>query len=335
MIRRFFILMGFVLLAHVVEAQQQPVYSQYMMNPFLLNPAIAGYKGYTDFNLVAREQWLGYGDGPSTYAVSGQTRILRTSFRNRSRNVKSRTRRRRPSGRVGFGGYIYNDKNGAMSRTGFQGTYAYHIYVRDIQYSAGVSLSAFQFRADVNANDLFDNSDQSLDNVRPVYSPDANIGFLVSGDNFYGGISATNLIQNTIQFGSGASEFAYKLPRYYHVLAGYKYQERRADYGFEPSIMIAFTDRALTTGFSERNYWSIDFNVKASYKENYWAGISFRTTGTIITMFGLNYQNFYLGYAFDYSYGDVSTFNRLGSHEIMLGMKIGDSSRRYRWLNRF
>ena len=99
--------------------------------------------------------------------------------------------------------------------------------------------------------------------------------------------------------------------------------------------MIAFNDRALTSGFMVRNAWSIDFNVKASYKENYWAGISFRTTGTIITMFGLNYQNFYLGYAFDYSYGDVSAFNQLGSHEIMLGMKLGDSARRYRWLNRF
>src|SRR5690554_6814621 len=117
--RRLVILLGFILLANVLKAQQQPVYSQYMMNPFLLNPAIAGYQGYTDFNLVAREQWLGYGDGPSTYSLSGQTRILRTSYRNRSRIIKSRRRRRRPSGRVGYGGYVYNDKNGAMSRTGF------------------------------------------------------------------------------------------------------------------------------------------------------------------------------------------------------------------------
>ncbi|MDD2548455.1 MAG: PorP/SprF family type IX secretion system membrane protein [Bacteroidales bacterium] len=333
--RRLVILLGFILLANVLKAQQQPVYSQYMMNPFLLNPAIAGYQGYTDFNLVAREQWLGYGDGPSTYSLSGQTRILRTSYRNRSRIIKSRRRRRRPSGRVGYGGYVYNDKNGAMSRTGFQGTYSYHIYVRDIQYSAGVSLSAFQFRADVTTDDLFDSNDQSLNSIRPVYSPDANVGFLVSSEQFYAGVSATNLFQNLISFGSGQNELAYKLPRYYYVLAGYKYQERRADYGFEPSIMVGFTDRAITTAFSERNYWSIDFNFKAIYKDNYWAGVSFRTTGTIISMFGLNYQNFYLGYAFDYSYGDLSNFNRMGSHEIMLGMKIGDSSRRYRWLNRF
>ena len=323
---RITILLGIMLLAGGVSAQQQPVYSQYMMNPYLLNPAIAGYQGYTDFNLIAREQWLGYGEGPSTYALSGQTRILRTSFRNRNRLIKSRSRRRRPSGRVGIGGYVYTDRNGAMGRTGFQATYAYHIYVRDVQYSAGISLSAFQFKANVTGDDLYDGRDPSLDAIQPGYSPDANVGFLMSGDNFYGGISATNLFQNALQFGGGSSETAYKLLRHYYVVGGYKYQERRADYGFEPSVMLTFTERLS---------WSVDLNVKAYYKEDYWAGISFRTSGAVVTMFGMNYQNFYFGSAFDYSFGQINTISRMGSHEIMLGMRLGDSARRYRWLNRF
>jgi type IX secretion system PorP/SprF family membrane protein len=323
---RIFILLGFTLLAGVATAQQQPVYSQYMMNPFLLNPAIAGYQGITDFNLIAREQWIGYGEGPSTYALSGQTRVLKTSFRNRNRMIKNRVRKRRPSGRIGFGGYVYTDMNGSMHRTGFQGTYAYHIYVRDLQFSAGVSLSAFQFNAKVSSADLYDSNDPYLDNIKPGFSPDANVGFLVSGDNFYGGLSATNLFQNSIQFGGGSTETAYRLLRHYYVIGGYKYQERRADYGFEPSVML---------GLTERLSWTLDLNFKVYYKEDYWAGASFRTTGTIITMFGMNYQNFYFGYAFDYSYGDITTFNRMGSHEIMVGMRLGDSARRYRWLNRF
>ena len=40
-------------------SQQLPVYSQYMMNKFLINPAVAGSEGYTSFNLTAREQWIG------------------------------------------------------------------------------------------------------------------------------------------------------------------------------------------------------------------------------------------------------------------------------------
>jgi type IX secretion system PorP/SprF family membrane protein len=327
--RRLYIILVFSILVRVAHAQQQPIYSQYMMNPYLLNPAIAGYQGITEFNLTAREQWLGYSEGPSTYALSGQTRILKTSFRNRNRMIKSRARRRRPSGRIGFGGYIYNDMNGSIRRTGFQGTYAYHIYVRDIQYSAGVSLSAFQFKADVKPSDLYDPIDDPLvaaGKANADFSPDANVGFLVSGDNFYAGISATSLFQSSIQFGFGNPETAYRLNRHYYFLGGLKLQERRSDYGFEPSLMLTFT---------EQLNWSLDVNFKAHYKDNYWAGVSYRTTGTFITMFGMNYNQFYFGYAYDYTWGAVSTFNRLGSHEIMIGMRLGDSARRYRWLNRF
>ncbi len=330
MIKRIYIVLTFTFIGLVAAAQQQPIYSQYMMNPYLINPAIAGYQGITDFNLTAREQWLGYGEGPSTYALSGQTRVLKTSFRNRNRMIKSRVRRRRPSGRVGFGGYVFNDMNGRIRRTGVQGTYAYHIYVRDIQFSAGVSLSAFQFKADVSPSDLYNPGIYDAlvqeGKVNADFSPDANVGFLVSGDNFYGGFSATSLFQSSIQFGIGNSESAYRLVRHYYMLGGYKFQERRSDYAFEPSMMLTFTEKLS---------WSLDLNVKAYYKEDYWVGLSFRTTGTVITMFGINYQQFYFGYAFDYSWGDITTFNNLGSHEIMVGMRLGDSARRYRWLNRF
>ncbi|MFP4557262.1 MAG: type IX secretion system membrane protein PorP/SprF [Bacteroidales bacterium] len=328
--RRVIQILVFMLLAGAASAQQQPIYSQYMMNPYLLNPAIAGYQGITDFNLTAREQWLGYSDAPSTYAISGQTRILKSSFRNRSRMIKNRVRRRRPSGRVGFGGYLFNDMNGSVRRTGLQATYAYHIYVRDIQYSAGVSLSAFQFKADVSTSDLYDPSihDPLIQpgQANADLSPDANIGFLVSGDNFYAGLSATSLFQSSIQFGLGNSQSAYRLVRHYYLLGGYKFQQRRSDYGFEPSIMMTLTEKLS---------WNLDINVKGYYKDDYWAGLSFRTSGAAIIMFGMNYQQFYFGYAFDYNWGDITTFNHLGSHEIMIGMRLGDSARRYRWLNRF
>ncbi len=309
------------------SAQQQPLYSQYMMNPYLLNPAIAGYQGITDFNLTAREQWLGYSEGPSTYALSAQTRILKTSFRNRSRLIKNRVRRRKPSGRVGMGGYVFNDLNGKIRRTGIQGTYSYHIYLRETQLSFGVSLSAFQFKANVKQGDLYDpNYTDPLIGSNADFSPDANFGFLVSGDNYYAGISATSLFQNSIQFGLGNEASAYRMLRHYYLLGGYKFQEKRADWGFEPSTMMTLT---------ERGSFSLDLNFKTYYKNDYWAGLSYRTTGTIITMFGMNYQQFYFGYAFDYGFGDVSAFNRMGSHELMVGMRLGDSARRYRWLNRF
>lgn len=51
-------------------AQQLPLYSQYMMNSFLLNPAIAGSVDYFPVILTARRQWVGINNGPSTQAIS-------------------------------------------------------------------------------------------------------------------------------------------------------------------------------------------------------------------------------------------------------------------------
>ena len=110
-----------------VSAQQLPVYSQYMMNAFLMNPAVAGHEGYTAVNITAREQWVGMKDAPGTYAISLQSRLLKNSYISRSASVRKRRRIMSRSGRVGYGFYAFTDMAGAFSRTGIQGTYGYHI----------------------------------------------------------------------------------------------------------------------------------------------------------------------------------------------------------------
>jgi type IX secretion system PorP/SprF family membrane protein len=308
-------------------AQQQPIYSQYMLNTYLINPAVAGAEGLTAFNLTARKQWIGYPDGPSTYAVSAQTRILKTSFRNRSRLIKARVRKRRPSGRVGLGGFIYNDVNGRVRRTGLQGTYAYHIYIKEVQLSFGASISMYQFNINVTQNDTYDpNIYDALIGKNQKISPDANVGVMVSTEKYYAGISATSLFQSSIQFGAGNPRDAYRILRQYYLIGGYRYEPYKSDFAVEPSILFTTTEK-----------WgnSLDLNVKGYYKQDYWVGVSYRTAGAMVMMFGSRYQQFTFGYAFDYSFKDMSALSRMGSHEIMIGYKIGDTARRYRWLNRF
>lgn len=309
-------------------SQQQPIYSQYMLNTYLINPAVAGAEGLTAFNLTARKQWAGYTEGPSTYALSAQTRILKTSFRNRSRLIKARVRKRRPSGRVGLGAFVYNDMNARVRRTGMQGTYAYHIYMRDVQLSFGASLSFYQFSINVGQKDSYDPGvpDDLLIRKNQQISPDANVGFMVSTEKYYAGISATSLLQSSIQFGAGNSDYAYRILRQYYLIGGFRIEPYKSPITFEPSILF-------TT--NEKLQYSFDLNIKGYYKQDYWAGISFRTSKAIVMMFGARYQQFTFGYAFDHNFSDLSSMGRFGSHEIMIGYKIGDTARRYRWLNRF
>ena len=319
-----------VFVAALGFAQQQPVYSQYMLNTYLVNPAVAGAEGLTAFNLTARKQWAGYVEGPSTYAVSAQTRILKTSFRNRSRLIKARVRKRRPSGKVGLGGFIYNDINGRVRRTGLQGTYAYHIYMRDYQLSFGASVSFYQFSINVKQTDTYDIEKGIYDPLigkNQKISPDANVGVLLSNEKFYAGISATSLFQSSIQFGgSGNPNDAYRILRQYYLIGGYRIEPYKSAFAVEPSILF-------TT--NERFQRALDFNVKGYYKQDYWVGVSFRTSGAVVMMFGARYQKFTFGYAFDQSFSDVSTLAKFGSHEFMIGYKLGETARRYRWLNRF
>ena len=79
-IGKYLILAVISLLSVPAAGQQLPVYSQYMMNKFLINPAVAGSEGYTAFNLTTRKQWIGVKEAPLTFAASAQTRILKKNY---------------------------------------------------------------------------------------------------------------------------------------------------------------------------------------------------------------------------------------------------------------
>jgi hypothetical protein len=76
------------LVARPVLAQQVPMYSQYTMNGFLVNPSLAGRDGYTSANLTVRNQWIGMTGSPATFAASFQTRLLKDSHISESTRLR-------------------------------------------------------------------------------------------------------------------------------------------------------------------------------------------------------------------------------------------------------
>lgn len=321
-----FLFIGYLMLitSLLAKSQQEPSFSQYSMNQYLINPAYAGSEGYTSFNLTARQQWLGFDGAPSTQAISGQTRILKTSYVSKSRSVRKNVRRRRPSGRVGIGGYLYNDQNGPIGRTGLELSYAYHLFISDGQLSLGLSLSAYQFR--VNTDDLTTETyDPLLDEAREsMFIPDGSVGIYYTYQPFYIGLSARNLFQASIKFGSDNSFKDYQQVRHYYLMTGYRY-DMDNDFEIEPSLLLKTT---------ENFHLQADVSLKGYYKRDYWLGFSYRTGNAFITQVGIKVDRLYFGYAFDYSLNDIQRIS-YGSHEIMIGLKFGDNTRRYRWLNRF
>jgi type IX secretion system PorP/SprF family membrane protein len=308
----------------VVWAQQMPLYSQYVMNGYMINPAIAGSDGYTSFNLTARQQWVGFKDAPATQSFSAQTRILRKSYVIKSRTISNRTLKPSSKGRVGLGGFIYNDRNGAVERTGLQFSYAYHIFVRETQLSFGLSAGIFQFRVREDQLTFIDQGDPIAGSLKKViYVPDANLGFYILNARFFAGISINQLFQSYLKLGNRTME-EYKMIRHYYVMGGYRFN-MGSDFDIEPSGLFKATEKLA---------FQADLGGKLYYREDYWAGIMYRTSGDLIFLAGIRYKQFYFGYAFDYSLSNIRRYS-YGSHEVVLALKLGDSARRYRWLQRY
>src|SRR4030043_296746 len=186
-------------------AQQVPMYSQYIMNGFLINPSFTGRDGYSTVNLTVREQWVGLDQAPGTYAASFQTRLLKNSYISKATSVRKKLVLPTKGGNVGLGGYIFNDQNGIMRRTGIQFSYAYHIQMgQTASYpnylSFGLALTAYHIA--INTDGLiFDPDDPFLNNYdRSVFIPDFNFGASFTTTTYYVGFAMTSMLRGSLLF---------------------------------------------------------------------------------------------------------------------------------------
>src|SRR5689334_20695224 len=101
MLKRTFYTLLIVMSGVSVQAQQDPQFTQYMLNNLYVTPAYAGVEGVTQLTAIHRSQWQGYqssfGDGgaPTTQMVSFTAPVYKV--------------------RGGFGTYIVNDQLGPQN----------------------------------------------------------------------------------------------------------------------------------------------------------------------------------------------------------------------------
>jgi type IX secretion system PorP/SprF family membrane protein len=186
---------------------------------------------------------------------------------------------------------------------------------------------------------LLQEDDPKLFNTeKSAFIPDANFGVYYTDKNIYFGLSAMQLFQTPLKMGADKEGPGFKMIRHYFAMGGYRFELNR-DMLMEPSFLFKTTESFIS---------QIDVNVKMYFKENYWAGLSYRTGGSYsiveetfkgkgssaIIMAGLKVDKYYFGYAFDYTFNAIGA-RTWGSHEFMGAVKFGDNARRYRWLNRY
>lgn len=285
-----FILFG----SYLAYGQQDPLFTQYMFNKLLVNPAYAGSRENFNLDLLNRTQWVNIDGAPETFTISGHT-----AMRNKN---------------VGLGFYMFRDKLGAVNNQGFMGTYAYRLFMGKSSLAFGLQFGLKYFDFDWNAMKLKD--PDGLFDPQEVrrFTPDANFGVYYQSNRFFLGVSSKQLLQNEygqITSKDGSSSFS-KLTRHFYMMGGMA--THLADkIIFRPSMMAKYTPNAPL---------QLDLNASVLFSNIFWVGASYRTAKaiTFLTEFKIS-DRLKLGYSFDLYLNELQPFN-YGSHEIRLGFEF-------------
>jgi len=324
--KKLTLIMAFFLFRALCSGQQLPLYSQYLQNKFLINPAVAGSDGYTSINLTAREQWIGYSGAPRTYSFSGHGRILKTKYSIKADRSGNNKYRPKGDGKIGLGGYVFSDRHGLVQRTGFQAAYSYHMWTgRSTQVSMGLAFTGYHFKINEKEINFEDPSEPWLNNNlrRGVFIPDADFGIYVLNPDFSFGFASSQLFGAAAKIG-GEGYRNYSMDRHYYLFGTYTFN---ADMKTEiqPSALVMM---------SEQTKPMADLGVNYIYDQKIWAGISYRTSNALVANIGVRYTNLFIGYSFDFTLSEIQRVT-FGTHELAVAVKFGDSARKYRWLDRY
>lgn len=276
-------------------SQQLSTYSQYMLNKYAINPAVAGTTPYNPITMAYRQLWTGLDDAPSIQSMSSHIAI---------------------SEKVGVGGKIFNISTGPLSKTGMEATYAYSIPVGTDGSRISFGLSGMLYQTYLDKSKLiYDDADDPtiLFGSERLIVPDASFGTYFHAENYYAGLSIYHLFNRRVDL-MNEDYLDQRQVRHYFLHGGYNYIIDEV-WAVEPSALIKFIEAGM---------FQLDFNVKGVYKQMLWAGISYRTQDAVVIMIGAGKKRFEFGYAYDLIMTDMKKHSN-GTHGIVFTYKLSAS----------
>lgn len=313
-------------------AQQQPHYTQYILNTFIINPAVAGIENYWDVKASHRIQWAGLNGAPVTtyFTVHGPLRksdypaASITGYTPPGENPRGRAYWQQyttPPAHAGVGMTILNDKTGPLNRFSITGTYAHHIPINErTTVSAGVSVGVQQLSLDASKLDFEQQGDPVIAASTQLnkWRPEVNAGMMLYSNTYFISAAVHNIIPQEIAYDNGKvvgdSLYRGKLVPHLFFSTGYR-AFINDDISVLPSVMVRMITAAPV---------SFDLNAKFQFRDRVWMGASYRIQDGFAAMFGVNVNStINIGYSYDYTTSSLNTVSK-GTHEILIGLLIGN-----------
>ncbi|MCB0430646.1 MAG: type IX secretion system membrane protein PorP/SprF [Flavobacteriales bacterium] len=278
-------------LAVPATAQQLGSYTQYMLNPYSINPGAAGSKDYYQLRLHYRNQWVGITDSPKTYSLS--------YFGRKPKNE-----------RTGLGVTVFSDKTGPSSRTGFQGTYTHHLKLGE-NLKLGLGLGLGMVNYSINTGDIYvkDKDDLVFTNGKlTTTQPDGSFGAYMYSQKFYLGFSVQQLLASELNWAYTNS----KMAGHQFIMAGYKFKVKDKMI-IEPSVLVRHVKPVPM---------QLDMGITFDYMDRVKFGAQYRTKDAVAIIVGYNLKRkLYFGYSYDMINSALKSYTS-GTHEIMLSYRL-------------
>lgn len=293
-----------MLLSWTVTAQQMPVSTVFVENPFAFNPAVAGSGNGFKLRMDNRMQWVGIADAPVTSHLSyfGPHQV---------RNI-------------GYGANINYDKTGPTSMLKMNGAFATNFAIDfDIRVSLGLNLGLIQYRLDGTQLEFIDDVPdlRAQKTVMSNFCPDAGTGIYVYHHDWYVGVSAQQMFSNNVKLTStGDDNKRNQLKTHFFGFAGYRFTDGvHQRLVIEPSVLL-------------RQVASLPLHMDVSgrviFRQQFWGGLSIRNSfekfedASIILGF-IHERRINIALAYDYHFGKISNFTT-GTFELVLGYNFDD-----------
>ncbi len=284
-----------------LSAQDDVITSQYLINPYYVNPGAAGINDMVNFNAAYRSSLSTLPGHPNTYYASFNGMVAK---------------------KVALGAMLLNDQIASLNKYRMQLSYAYSWMAnQDTRLGLGLSTEFHQINLDksVATSPFEDPGDPYIQSaIDGTQYFDATVGLygLYKGKLHFG-LTFPNLVRTRLNKGIDQEVDAFQTAfKNYTANIGYRFDIKDYDFAVEPSVMVrkGYTTPVVT-----------DIAIKTYFLQNKLiaGGLARIIDGETIMgmLMGVKFGSLRLFYSYDVSFQNTQKYHA-GSHEFSLNFEL-------------
>lgn len=288
-----------ILCSFEINAQQVPFYNHYFANPFVINPAYAGFGENVNAFLVRNSRNTNFGGGAVNNYLTVDAAIGEKHHQ-------------------GIGLMVIAQTHGIQQQYGGGLSYAYVLKTGESSsLRFGVQAGFLDNQIDASEIKVEDQQDPYLEAIQKnklAFNGSAGLAFNWKNTNI--GFSVPQLLGNKVNFGGNSSRGFYQLERHYMFSASQTiFLTKNQHWSVVPNVIVRFSPA-----------FPIQYDALAQfrYKKIAWLSVGYKSNYAVELNAGIRFlKHFQLGYSYELITGSIQQYQSGMNHEIMLGITVG------------